>query len=277
MMKKGKIGMANSQSPIPDRQSPPLTPRDRLLQALLQEPLTDPQAALHQVSEWRFAFTAAYFLADTRPQSDVVDFVQHTVPLLLRQLQRTTKHQRETYVGRVRGRIDWPATTKARYQTGYNPAIYVCRQPQRLEDTPENQLLKFVLTAVDRTTMMISPVMLTAERWTAERGAESNWLRERAAAISQLLRPLLGHIRLRQVTLPDAITSQHLLKARTSKTELYGRVADIYQQYHALIIQGDWASLRPLFTHTLLLPTETTPAAKMFIRLAAAGILMSKD
>lgn len=267
--------MTNTQSPISDRQSQPQTPRDRLLQALLQAPLPDPQTALHQVVDWRFAFTAAYFLADTRPQGDVAAFVQHTVPLLLRQLQRTTEHQRETYVGRVRGRIDWPATTKARYQTGYNPAIYVCRQPQRLEDTPENQLLKFVLTAVDRATMMVSPAMLGAERWTAESGAEPNWLRGRIAAVSQLLRPLLGHIRLRQVTLPDAITPQHLLKARTSKTELYGRVADIYQQYHALIIQGDWAALRPLFAHTLLLPTESSPEAQSYIRLAAAGILMS--
>ncbi|GAB4279638.1 MAG: hypothetical protein Kow0080_31990 [Candidatus Promineifilaceae bacterium] len=269
--------MQNTNPGMTSTQSPPITPRDRLLQALLQGPLPDPQATLHQTPDWRFTFTAAYFLADTRPQTDVVSFVQHTVPLLLRQLQRTTEHQRETYVGRVRGRIDWPATTKARYQTGYNPAIYVCRHPQRLEDTPENQLLKFVLTAVDRTIMMISPVMLTAERWTAESGAEPNWLRGRAAAVSQLLRPLLGHIRLRQVTLPDAITPQHLLKARTSKTELYGRVADIYQQYHTLAIQGDWAALRPLFAHTLLLPTEATPAAHTFIQLAATGILMIND
>lgn len=249
-----------------------LTPRDRLLQALATDPLPDAQAALDADEALRRWLCTAYFLADTRNGYDTAVFTTTTIPQLLRQLNRSTVHRRETYQGRVRGRIDWPATVKARYQTGYNPAIYVCRQPHRLEDTPENQLVKFMLTAIDRAIQSLPPLLLTAEWWTAVAGPQPTWFKQRLSHLSYTLRPQLNHVRLRHVTTPTAITTQHILKAKTSKTELYAAVATLYSNYNALLRQQQWHTLHPILQNGLLLPSEDSPAATHCLRLTAAAL-----
>ncbi len=255
---------------------PAQSPTDRFLALLMQGIPADgrpPQAQLDADAGLRHSFCAAYFLADTQPGRDVHAFVTGTLPLLLRQLQRTTQRERVAFQGQVRGRVDWPATTKARAQQEANPALFICRPPHRQHDTPENQLLKFLLTAVAQLIPQINPVMLAAGRWTAGGASEPDWLARRTNDIRTHLRAAQANIRLRQVKAPDKITPRHLIKARASKTELYGQVADLYGRYHHIIEQAQWTAVYPILGQTILLPTPGHPHADACLALAARGFL----
>lgn len=234
-----------------------------------------PQQWLDEDEALRRGFCAAYFLADTREGLDIGRFAGETLPMLLRQLHRDSRHERITYQGQVRGRVDWPATQKARYQRDVNPALYVCRQPQRCDDTLENQLLKYLLVALAQLVYTLPPHLLAAERWTADGAAEPEWLARRVQTIAHNLRPALAHVRLRQIEPPERITSRHLLKARTSKIELYSVVATLFTQYEQVIIRSRWTAIRPILRQTILLPSPGSEVGDRCIRLAATGFLQA--
>ncbi|MCA9970785.1 MAG: hypothetical protein KC425_11255 [Anaerolineales bacterium] len=256
------------------------TARDRFLRYLLEGTALDPAARL-QADDAR-ALRAAYFLADSRPETDLLRFASDTLPLLLRQLQRTTRRERVTYQGQVRGRVDWPATAKARLQNEVNPALYVCRPPLRDDDTPQNQLLKFLLARILTLAADLPPALQQAELWT--RGEETAVpFNRRLAQLTFHVRHALGHVRLRGIETPAAITPRHLSRARSAKMELYGRVADLFTQYDAAVVHARWPQLRPIFGRALLLPD---PAAEFggaaesgadAIRLAAAGFIAAQQ
>ena len=105
------------------------------------------------------------------------------------------------------------------------------------------------------------------------KAARPGWLLARISRLSQGLRPLLGHVRLRHVTTPATVTPHHLLKARTAKTELYTAVADLYAHHEELVRYGRWPALAPIMQQTLLLPTVETPAAAAVLRLTATAFL----
>lgn len=217
----------------------------------------------------RHPLMAAYFLADTQPGHDVADFLAHWLPLLLRQMQRTTRRERITLQGEVHGRIDWPSTTKARYQNDVNPTLFVCRPPQRQDDTPENQLVKFWLVALEGLLPTLPPELQTAERWSADGVSAPDWLPRRLGQIGHDVRQALAHVRLRYVATPPHITPHHLMKARTSKTELYGRVANLYETYLRLVVQQDTLAWRATLSQAVLLPTPDTEFGDTCIRLTA--------
>jgi hypothetical protein len=84
------------------------------------------------------------------------------MPRLLAQLARRTLRKR-VEEPEVRGRIDWPATARARVRTGSDASI-VTRVVERSFDVKENQLLKFVvarcLEAIDHVPATIRDGML---------------------------------------------------------------------------------------------------------------------
>lgn len=230
-----------------------------------------PQRLFAQDEALRRNFCAVYFFADTREQQDVGVWVRQELPRLLRQLSRTTERERVVYQGEIHGKVDWPTTYKVRYQTEHNPGLFVCRPPQRRENTPENQLLKFLLVEMERDLKSLSPLILTAERWTANGPAEAGWLQQRLHLLTHDLKLALANVHLRSVEVPAMITPYHLLKAQTSKTELYSRVAHFYGRYQQLVTQAEWEAIYPIFSHTLLLPDPVSPLGDQCIRLAALG------
>jgi hypothetical protein len=251
--------------------------RAKFLAYLLQGPNAldgvPPQVFLDANESLRRGLCAAYFLSDTRRRLDVAVFLIETVPMLLRRLHRTVQHQRVEYTGQIRGRVDWQATYKARYRDDYNPTLYVCRRPERRDDTPENQLLKYMLLAIERLLADVPEALRRAECWSLKTMGEKDWLAARVKTLEHRLRVSLAHIRLREVEPPPAITPRHLLRARTSKTELYGLVALLYEQYREVVLRHRWERVRPIFRRTLLLPAPETPQGDLFLRLAAAGLL----
>ncbi len=80
--------------------------------------------------------------------SDVLSFVNVTLERLLRGLVSQTNRTQREYRGRVRGRVAWAATWKARLSKEYDPTKFVCTEVRRQFDTPENQLLRFMVEAI---------------------------------------------------------------------------------------------------------------------------------
>jgi hypothetical protein len=66
------------------------------------------------------------------------------MPVLLRRLATTTLHEEEWSLDRIRGSIQWARTIGLRNATGL-PHLYVTAPSRRAYQTPENQLLVFLL------------------------------------------------------------------------------------------------------------------------------------
>lgn len=253
------------------------TGRDRFLRYLLQGgAVPDPQAVLDADVWLGRVLAAVCFLTDARANCDVLFFVRENLPLLLRQLHRSTKRERITYQGQIRGRIDWPTTTKTRLQNEVNPALYVCRPPLRQDNTPQNQLLKYLLTAIDNLIHDLPLEVQAAELWTAV-SAQPVPLSQHLTQIAFHVRQALNHVRLRVVETPTVVTPHHLMKAHACKTELYALVAGMYEGYEKSALQCSWQSIYPAFSQAVILPQLEVPWSDQWIRLAATGFLQAQQ
>ncbi len=87
----------------------------------------------------------------------VEPFVQHSLTRLLLQLNRRSQRLQETYHGQVHGQVLWEATYKARYSQEFNPSIFVCARLRHCYDTPENQLIKYLLEQIDSCLKAVPP------------------------------------------------------------------------------------------------------------------------
>jgi hypothetical protein len=108
------------------------------------------------------------------------------VPSLLRRLPTTSVHGEEESAERIRGAIHWPLTVSRRV-SGASHNVYVTRPAHRAFDTPENQLLVFLLKAIstlgqrtgwassqsESSGRLVSSRTALADRWLASRMLQS--------------------------------------------------------------------------------------------------------
>ncbi len=218
----------------------------------------------------RFAARAAYFLLGVGGP-DVETFLTQTLERLLRQLTRVTEQQQVEYRGRVRGRILWSATFKARYLQDYAPSLYVCREVQREYDTPENQLLKYLVEGLGHCLEAVPATLRTGfSYFPAQQGAPPRSIGERLSRMETAFNSLRHNARLREVTLPNRIEESHLLRAETSRTEEYGEVVRLYRRYRAIVESPRWEGFAQAGRHLLLLPAQADPAGEPWLRIGAA-------
>jgi len=104
------------------------------------------------------------------------------LPVLIRRLSTTTAHEEERSAERVRGTVQWGKTFAARAGSGL-PHLFVTSPARRAYQTPENELLVFVLDAIARTgrdtqrlarstsgpTTQVAGRLDTAQRWRSHR------------------------------------------------------------------------------------------------------------
>jgi hypothetical protein len=81
--------------------------------------------------------------------SDEVGELLEAMPELVRRPTTTTKAEREQSADRVRGALQWGPTYGARAATG-NPMVHVTAPARRAYQTPENELVVFLLSAIVR-------------------------------------------------------------------------------------------------------------------------------
>lgn len=202
---------------------------------------------------------AAYFLLDTDDDGNqsAVTFVTHTLSRLLPQLTRSTEQQAVLYEGQVRGRILWPATYKARYNDGFNPNRYVCRQVNQRYDTPENQLLKYLMVKIDDCLRLLPETIRRGYYYQTAAGQPLQAIAELSAQMETSLNHLWRNVRLAEISTPEYISEQHLLKAQTVRFEEYAHAARLYRRYHALVLQPSWSALQTVGQRVVCLPAHT--------------------
>ncbi|MCB8952516.1 MAG: hypothetical protein H6650_10930 [Ardenticatenales bacterium] len=215
---------------------------------------------------------ATYFLLDldNNGNQSTVAFVTHTLSRLLQQLTRSTEQQAVLYEGQVRGRILWPATYKARHNDGFNPNRYVCRQVHQRFDTPENQLLKYLMTQINDCLRLVPE---SIRRGFFYQMGPNQPLRATAEPLGQIetsLNVLWRNVRLAEISTPDYVTEQHLLKAQTVRFEEYAHAARLYRRYRALVLQPSWEALQEVGTRVVCLPAQTGPWEDGWIALSAS-------
>jgi hypothetical protein len=226
-----------------------------------------------------FAVGATYFLlAETRPVS-VERFVTYTLGRLMQQLSRETERRYVAYAGQVHGRIDWPHTIKAQHTESADPTRFVCREVHRRYDTPENQLLKYVVEGIHACLLSIPAVM---------RGGTCYYLSDGegvplAAAIPTAIR--LGrietalnharyHVRYREITQPYDITGEHLRHVEISRQQEYADVVQLYHRYQGMTTApARWLSQSGPDGHVLPLPARADDRdGRWWVSLGAAVI-----
>jgi hypothetical protein len=242
----------------------------RLLALAVQVPRPVPWERI-ATPDLRFAARAAYFLLDAG-RDDAESFLTYTLERLLSQLTRITEQRQVEYRGRVRGRIVWPATFKARYLEEYDPSRYVCREVRREFDTPENQLLRYVVEQIGKCLGAV-PATLRAGTSYLPDPAAGRRLPDPAARLSRMeaaLNTFRPNARLREVSLPQRIEESHLLRAETSRTEEYGSVARLYRRYRATVESPAWDGFAQTGRRLLLLPAQADAEGEPWLQIGAA-------
>lgn len=217
------------------------------------------------------AAAATYFLLDPEPGSGVKRFVTEALERLVQQLGRSTQQRQVECRGQVRGRIAWPATFKARYAQDYDPTRFVCREVRHQYDTPENQLLRYMVERIHHCLELVPPALQDGAccygYGSGDLNPQSTELELRA--IETVLSRLRRNVRLREITLPEQITELHLLRAKMSRMEGYIEVARLHEQYQTIVETLSWQALVDTSQRVLLLPAAPGPAGDPWIRLGA--------
>jgi hypothetical protein len=222
------------------------------------------------------AARATYLLLNVDQRGDVETFVTHTLGRLLRQLNHNTQQQQIEVPGRVRGRVVWSATYKARYAQDYDPTRYICREVRHLYDTPENQLLKYVVEQVTRWLKAVPKALQAGACYiSAEDERRPLLTATRLARMELTLNALRYHRRLQDVTLPASITPTHLLRAENARLEEYADVARIYTLCQATVASPAWDAVMAIGRHALPLPGGVAPESDMWIRFGACMLRAS--
>ena len=236
----------------------------------LERPELGPEAMLSK--EDRLAARSTYFLlgpgdSDSGTTS-VQSFVHETLAPLVRKITCRTELRVREYRGKVRGRVLWPATVKNRVTGEVDPTRFVCRDVRRRFDTPENQLLKFMVEAIHRCIESVPDTL--AHGFCCRRGRDGAASETVGETLDHLLCQLnrcARHARLRQVASPKAITPAHLRAAESSKTEEYAIVAALYRRYEQAMRSS---ALEDMSRGLLVLPGTHDEEATPWIRLAAS-------
>jgi hypothetical protein len=199
----------------------------------------------------------------------VTALVVHVLPVLLRSLSRVNEPVRQEQREHLRGRIDWAATYKQRLAEHNDRALFVTREVRRQYDTPENELLVFVLAALDRLITGVPDQLRAGAYWSPGGPERPAPVDAALARHGGLLREYRRHIHLREVPIPALIGSRHVLKARTSKTEWYAAVADAYALLDAVTGPAAPAALAPALRECIVLPGGVSGAGREWVRWAA--------
>ena len=195
----------------------------------------------------------------TVDQSSAHRLLFHTAPQLVHQLNRTAISNRVVLRDRPRGKIDWPATYKARAAEGMNSTLFICLESQRRYSRPENQLLKWVIFQIERCLDRVPAEMNDWLAWgwnRVDRSGGEEIIGEDLAVLRHKVRQIGMDMALRHVEMPRSIEDRHLRAARSSKNRLYSEVADLYDVFAATVVDPHWDAWSTMVRETFPLPPD---------------------
>lgn len=250
----------------------------RFVSLLLESPPPQSWEQLFSGEGHRVA-RVTYFLLHRDPSRgseagvDTEGFVNESLARILRQLNSRTEREHIESQGRVRGKVIWPATLKQRYTGGYDPTRFVCRESRRQFDTPENQLLRYLIETIWQAIPLVPATIRTgACYYPATNQVSQIDVAERLKKMQDLLLLFRKHGQLQLVTLPDVVTEEQLWRAERSKMAEYGLVARLYRRYEKAMNPGSWDGVIQLGRMGLPLPARATGEGEAWLRLATAVV-----
>jgi hypothetical protein len=230
-----------------------------------------------QASGRIFGAVATFFLLDRDPQHDVEFFTVYTLGRLLYHLTRRHEADQVEYQGQVRGRVAWPPTFKARYAQDYDPTRFICREVRYRYDTPENQLLKFVLDRIGHCLEGVPDELRSGLYvYPSDYGQPALATAERLVAVEGALARLRRNVYLRQVSLPLQITEVHEVRAETAKMDGYRDVLRVYRRFQEVVALPSRELLYVIGRRVLPLPRRPDRDNALWFQLGAE-ILRAHD
>ncbi len=243
----------------------------------IEQQLLDRALADEPALQWRNvesilpAARASYFVLHRSPIADPLTGVTDEFLQLVNSLGVDARQVRREYVGRVRGTIDWAATIRARSADQQNPLRFVCREAERETNTPQNQLLVFVLVRLAEALQQIPASLRDGQTRTGitTSGVSFNSIGAQADLMATAIRPLRVHPRLRVVTTPTMIEQHHLDAAHHMRHPGYDIATALYERWYGLIGRPTLAALHDCARHSLLLPSAGHADTDLWLDLAA--------
>jgi hypothetical protein len=220
------------------------------------------------------AAALAYLLLDRQPPDDAESFITTGLDNLVRELARSSVRSVVTDQRGLRGRVLWSATFAARADHGDSGATYVYYETRRQYDTPENQLLRFVVEQLYAGLKLIPPQLRSGQCYVPVGGmAERAPAAARLARIESALQRALFSVGLRATTLPARVEPHHILRAETARNEGYALASRVYKRYTELASPLGWRSaLGRVGRRMIILPSESSPEATAWFELAAIAL-----
>lgn len=210
--------------------SPAARPEQQVLEAL---------ALLQLPSEDVAKLGRVHFLL-----SKEVGALVESLPGLARRMATTTSAEEEWSAERIRGPIQWSKTFAARAATG-SPNMYVTAPAHRAYQTPENELLAFVLDAVVTTSRRSGWYGRAAEeagRLVQERvSSVEKWLQSRSLLEVERRPP----------------TPRSIRRVRSGRhRRRYSSVLDAHRVFTQLVARRDYAAVRDAVEQHALVTRE---------------------
>lgn len=193
-------------------------------------------------------------------REDVVAFVRD-LPRHLREIETSTRTRTRTTNGSIEGRVDWQETIRRRNsQSPGNAALFVCDTRTENYDTPENLVLKHLLSVIHRTLESAEEYLERDYAWVNDswRGEEN--------LVDELRRVVERNVHVRRIREPEQYepTDRMLTAAENSRQELYREAARLVGARNA-ILDGQEEALRDLIASTAITPDDDETLFELFV------------
>lgn len=214
-----------------------------------------------------------FVLTDARNDDEsvgVLDFMRK-LEERIRQMKTTTSAASFERRGEIRGRIDWPETTKRRARVGrFDEPIFVCSQPEEHYDIDENLVLKRLLS-------VIYEIVLTDLEHAVENPSGYEWLDDWVevggdggnspeSAAKTLKRIYERNIYLQRIEVTETdVTDRTIESVKRSRSAFYREAAVLLGRYRQLMEQElDSDEAREILNHTIIAPEKTETLFELY-------------
>lgn len=191
---------------------------------------------------------------------EVVDFVEE-LGQRLRRVKTSTKVNRKTQRGGVKGHINWGETIKQRYsQNPRDRSIFVCDNKTVNYDIPENIVLAHIVSVINKCLQDSKDFLRNEYTWN-----EESWKGEEDL-IDRLERIVERNVHIDRIREPEYYepTEKMLISAEASRQPLYKDAAGLVRKRRQ-IHEGDQREMEKLLENTAITPDDHATLFELYV------------
>lgn len=203
-------------------------------------------------------------------KQDVVNFVRK-LPKRLRSISTETKTVSRTRRGTVDGHINWGSTVKKRYsQNPSDPSLFVCDNRSEDYDTPENIVLKRLISVIYETIDQAEDYIKKRYEW-----AQETWQGE-DELIEELKQIVERNVHVRRIRKPETYepTERMMIAAESSRQPIYQEAAALLRT-RSNLLSGDRNEIRDLLNNTAITPDDDETLFELYVLFRFVSVLES--